>query len=176
MQVAHSEKIKKALERIALGFEYENLDEEYLTVREFEEKMKKNYGTDKKAKDDKNLNHNKSQVNGQIDMFDEGIESDNVVRICENVKEIGEIEVTKRGRKRRRLDDKYNLICVKKKVEHKYHAPEVTALKMLVEIEKNEEARGVDKIVEEIKSMAIDELIEFRLRLLAELEKEKDES
>ena len=159
MQV--SAEFKEALKKVALGFTSSVVVEEYLTIAEFEEKLKNDYGKNKKGKtsgeEKKQLAENE---NGGVLPNSENLANEN----SEN-----DIQ-PKKGRPK----DKYRMICVKKKIDQKYHPPEVSGLKMLMEIEKDNEKSNIEKLVEDVRSMTMDELLEFRYKLLLDLNKTDD--
>ena len=157
-----SSEIKEAIKKVALGFTSEVVQAEYLTVYEFEEKMKKEYGREKRGKQGE-VAGKKNLVDGQTDIFD-------VIGSDENNRDGGEDKKPKKGRPK----DKFRMICVKKRVDQKYHPPEVSGLKMLIELEKSSDKSDIDNLVDGVKAMTMDELLEFRYKLLSDLS-EKDE-
>ena len=168
MQV--SDDLKEALKKVAFGFVKSVVQEDYLTAYEFEEKIKKEYGKDKKPKGEsvKSL-----PIDGQVGIFDGANEdlalknsSDGEVSDGETIESGQEKPL---GKRKPREKDKYKMVCVKRRVDQKYYPPEVSGLKMLLELEKANEKTGVQKIVEDVKSMTMDELLEFRYRLLSDL-------
>ena len=183
MQV--SDELKEALKKVALGFTSSVVVEEYLTIAEFEEKLKKDYGKDKKVKfadKDKtgeNVKSCRTEGDGEVSQGDVRQNKVSKKSSCGkglDIEDEGErvCEVSK-PKTNRRERDKYRMICVKKKIDQKYHPPEVSGLKMLMEIEKDNEKSNIEKLVEDVRSMTMDELLEFRYKLLLDLNKYDDE-
>lgn len=65
------------------------------------------------------------------------------------------------------------LVCVKREIVPKVHDPEISAIKMLVELDRLNEASDFEKLADEIVMLSKDELIELRKDLLMrDLEKD----
>lgn len=58
------------------------------------------------------------------------------------------------------------LVCIKKKVARKYYPPEVSAMKLLIELTSKDDESSISALAKRIQKMTNEELIAFRNELL----------